>query len=65
MLEKNVYFIPEKVIKIHSMVQQHKHNLPTKQHNSTCNEQIIYYASRCLEVKKIQNLLSQTCYNDI
>jgi hypothetical protein len=60
MLQKNVYFIPEKVIKIHSMVQQHKNNQPAKQHGITFNEEIIYYTSRCLEIKKIQKLLSQT-----
>jgi hypothetical protein len=64
MLEKKVYVIPEKVIKIHGVVKQ-KDSLKDNYHKPLWKGEIFYYASRCLEIKKMQNLLLEQSLTDI
>lgn len=65
MLEKNVYYITQKVIKIHKIAHHQEHSLPAKRHKPSCSEEILHYASKCLEIKKMQNMLSEESIMDI
>jgi hypothetical protein len=62
MLENNVYYIPQKVIRIHNIAHYQEHNFPVKLYKPSCNEEILHFASKCLEIKKMQNtLLEESC----
>jgi hypothetical protein len=59
MLKQIEDFTPEKIIKIHRMLREHELYTAIKEHRPTGNEEIMYYVSKCLEVKRRERLLLQ------
>ena len=57
MLNKKVYILPEKVIKVHKTVQERDNFFSVKQNDSTFNRELICMASRCLELNKRLRML--------
>jgi hypothetical protein len=60
MVKHNVYFVPEKVIKIHKMAHEQKSTLTFTRHSPTSIEDLIYFTSRCLELnRRLREILKE------
>lgn len=59
MLKESKDFAPEKIIKLYRMLRHYKLYTSVQQYRPSTIEEITYFVSRCLEVKRKENLLLQ------